>query len=102
MSRSGFGKLKLKPATKKFSYATNLLHKMAKFCICAVKGKFESFDLSNISRDTNLTLLKQQQDLDPFIQAMKFFVKDKHLPKERYRNTIKRWGPNCFDKQGIT
>ena len=95
-------KSELKPAAKKFNYATNLLHKMAKFCICAVKGKFESFDLSNISRDTNLTLLKQQQDLDPFIQAMKVFVKDKHLPKERYRNIIKRWGPHCFDKQGIT
>ena len=80
----------------------NLLKKLTKFCVSAVKGSFESFDLSNISRDKNLTLLKQQQGIDPFVQALRYFVKDKVLPKERYRNIVKRWGPLCFDKQGVT
>ena len=49
------------------SGAANLLKKLAKFCVSAVKGKFEKFDLSNISRDKNLTLLKQQQAIDPSV-----------------------------------
>ena len=36
------------------------------------------------------------------MQAIRYFVKDRFLPKERYRNIVKRWGPLCFDKQGVT
>ena len=55
--------------------AANLLKKLAKFCVSAVKGKFENFDLSNISRDKNLNLLIQQQAMDPFVQAKNFLLR---------------------------
>ena len=41
--------------------AADLLKKLAKYCVSAVKENFENFDLSNISRDKNLTLLKQHK-----------------------------------------
>lgn len=77
--------------------ATNL----QKFCVFGVKSQIESFDLLDTSTDKNPTLLKKQQDLDPFIQAIKYFVINKVLPTKRYRNLIKTWGPHCFKKDGF-
>ena len=74
-----------------------------KFCIYEVSGKrkFKSFNLFDTSVDKDPIILKQQQNIDPFIQAFKYFVKDKVLPKDRYRNIIKRWGPHGFIKKGV-
>ena len=69
--------------------ATNL----QKFCVFGVKSKIESFDLMDTSTDKNPTLLKRQQESDPFIQSIKHFVENKILPTKRYRNLIKTWGP---------
>ena len=74
-----------------------------KFCIYEVSGKqkFKSFNLFDTSVDKNPTLLREQQKIDPFVQAFKYFVRDKVLPKDRYRNIIKRWGPYGFIKKGV-
>ena len=77
--------------------ATNL----QKFRIFGVKSKIESFDLMDTSTDKNPTLLKKQQESDPFIQSIKYFIKNKILPTKRYRNLIKTWGPLCFEKDGF-
>ena len=46
-------------------------------------------------------LLIGQQSSDPFIQQLKIFIEHKKLPKARYRNIIKRFGPNAFIKNGL-
>ena len=46
-------------------------------------------------------LLIGQQSSDPFIQQLKIFIQHKILPKARYRNIIKRFGPNAFIKNGL-
>ena len=70
--------------------------------IFGVKGTIQSFNLFETKLDKNPKLLKMQQGIDPFVQAMLHFVKTKNLPKDRYRNIIKRWGPYCFQKNGVT
>ena len=77
------------------------IKKVAKFCSISAKGKFKSFNLFDTTVDKNPTLLRQQQSIDPFIQAIYQFLRDKSLPKERYRGIIKRWGPHCFEEKGI-
>ena len=50
----------------------------------------------------NVQLLKAQQLDDPFLAQLRIFVQDKILPKRRYRNIIKRYGPNAFlDTRGL-
>ena len=46
--------------------------------------------------------MKKQQETDPFVQQLRLFLRDKVLPKERYRNIVKHYGPYCFDKEGVT
>ena len=74
---------------------------LEKFCVFGVKSKLESFDLMDTSTDRNPTLLKKQQETDPFIQSIKYFIQSKILPTKRYRNLIKTWGPLCFEKDGF-
>ena len=72
-----------------------------KFCAYGVKGKMKSFNLYDTKVDKNPRILRKQQEIDPFVQAVKYFVTHKILPTERYRNLIKRWGPHCFLKEGL-
>ena len=81
---------------------SNLKKKLQSFFVCGVKSKFQSFDFSNTANEKSPILLKSQQGLDPFIMALKHFVQTKELPKERYRNVIKRWGPHCLIQDGLT
>jgi len=74
---------------------------LKKLNIFGVKSQLESFNLLDTSPDKNLDLLKKQQKLDPFIQSIKYFITDKVLPSKRYRNTIKTWGPHCYEKKGL-
>ena len=74
---------------------------LTKFSIYGVKGKLQSFDLFDTKTDKNPTLLRRQQKIDPFVMAIKYFVTDKILPTHRYRGVIKRWGPHCFEKEGV-
>ena len=85
----------------KLSEASNLAQKLSKLCVSGVRSKLRSFNFLDTSTDKNPDLLKKQQSIDPFIQAVKYFVTDKVLPTQRYRNIIKRWGPDCFEKNGI-
>ena len=87
---------------KKILEADNPLKKLKKFCAYEVSGKIvKSFDMLNTSRDQNPELLKKQQSIDPFIQSLLHFLKTKELPKLRYRNLVKRWGPVTFIQKGI-
>ena len=74
---------------------------LKKLNIFGVKSQLESFNLLDTSPDKNLDLLKKQQQMDPFIQSIKYFITDKVLPTRRYRATIKTWGPHCFEKKGL-
>ena len=52
--------------------------------------------------EENINLIINQQKEDPFIQQLRIFIEEKILPKARYRNIIKRFGPNAFiDKRGL-
>ena len=60
------------------------------------------FDLSlKYEPDLDRKLLIGQQSSDPFIQQLKMFILHKILPKARYRNIVKRYGPNAFIKNGV-
>jgi hypothetical protein len=80
---------------------TSQMANLAKFSVYGVKGKILSFNFYDTSVDKNPVLLKQQQSIDPFVQAIKYFITDKILPKQRNRDIIKRWGPYCFEKKGV-
>ena len=90
-----------KTLKEKIAEAKQQLQHLNKFCVYAVKSKVLSFDFFDTKTDKNPKLLRQQQQIDPFIQAIKYFVTDKILPTHRYRDIIKRWGPHCFEKQGL-
>ena len=94
----GTAKLHTGTLREKISEAANHLKK---FSIFGVKSQMESFNLLDTSPEKNITLLKYQQKLDPFVQSVKYFVTDKVLPSKKYRNIIKTWGPHCFEKNGI-
>ena len=94
----GTTKLHTGTMREKISEAANHLKK---FSIFGVKSQLESFNLLDTSPEKNITLLKYQQKLDPFVQAVKYFVTDKVLPTKKNRNIIKTWGPHCFEKNGI-
>ena len=50
----------------------------------------------------NIQLLINQQVEDPFIQELRIFIERKTLPRARYRNIIKRFGPSAFiGKRGL-
>ena len=92
-----------KERASKFKYRS-MKEKIAgalKFCAYGVKGKMKSFNLYDTKVDKNPNLLRKQQEIDPFVQAVKYFVTHKILPKDRYRNLIKRWGPHCFLREGL-
>ena len=48
-----------------------------------------------------MVINQKKQSIDPLVQAIKYFITDKVLPKQQYRNLIKRWGPDFFEKNGI-
>ena len=48
-----------------------------KFCAYGVKGKIKSFNLYGTKVDKNHILLRKQQTIDPFVQAVKYFVTHK-------------------------
>ena len=81
-----------------FCDAKSRLQNLSKFCVYGVQTSFNFLDTAT---DKNPNLLKHQQTMDPLVQAIKYFVTDKVLPAQRYRNIIKRFGPNCFEKKGI-
>ena len=81
--------------------AKSKLQNLKKFCVYGVKGKLASFNFLDTATDKNPRLLKHQQSMDPLVQAIKYFITDKVLPAHRYRNIIKRFGPNCFEKKGF-
>ena len=97
------------PDTKKKERASSFKSKSIKekisgalkFCAYGVKGKIKAFNLYDTKVDKNPILLRKQQSIDPFVQAVKYFITHKILPKDRYRNLIKRWGPHCFLKEGL-
>ena len=88
------------PKTLKATFcdAKSKLQNLSKFCVYGVKASFNFLDTAT---DKNPDLLKHQQLTDPLVQAIKYFVTDKVLPVQRYRNIIKRFGPTCFEKKGI-
>ena len=90
-----------KTLTATICEAKSKLRNLKKFCAYGVKGKLTSFNFLDTATDKNPRLLKHQQSMDPFIQAIKYFITDKVLPAHRYRNIIKRFGPNCFEKKGF-
>ena len=81
-----------------FCEATSRLQNLSKFCVYGVQASFNFLDTTT---DKNPNLLRHQQAMDPLVQAIKYFVTDKILPAQRYRNIIKRFGPTCFEKKGI-
>ena len=85
----------------KLCEASSHLQKLSKVCVSGVCSKIQSFNFLDTSTDKNPNLLKKKQSIDPLVQAIKYFVTDKVLPKQRYRNLIKRWGPDFFEKNGI-
>ena len=69
--------------------------------VAALKAIGE-FDLGlQYKPELDRKLLIGQQSSDPFIQQLKIFIQHKILPKARYRNIIKRFGPNAFIKNGL-
>ena len=65
-----------RPTLKEKVFGTiSPLKKLVKFCIYGVQSKLQSFNLLDTAVDKNPTLLKQQQSIDPFVQAIKHFVK---------------------------
>ena len=95
---------KMKESAQSFKYKSikDKISGALKFCAYGVKGKLQkSFNLYDTKVDKNPILLRNQQSIDPFVQAVKYFITHKILPKDRYRNLIKRWGPYCFLKEGL-
>ena len=90
-----------KTLKEKITETAQQMQNLSKFSVYAVKSKVLSFDFFDTKTDKNPTLLRQQQGIDPFVQAIKYFVTAKILPTHRYRDIIKRWGPHCFENKGV-
>ncbi len=88
---AGIGSAPRATLRKKIADVTRELANLTKLSVCGVKGKIESFNFHDTALDKNPVLLKKQQSIDPFVQAINFFLTDKVLPTKRYRYIITTW-----------